>query len=89
MIFCLSFKGLKIMIILAFLLFLFCVIMLLISIIKPKWGTLEKDQSWAMAELFGVSKSTISRHLKNIFDEGELSKEATVANFATVQMEEM
>ena len=43
MIFCLSFKGLKIMIILAFL--LFCVIMLLISIIKPKWGTLEKDQS--------------------------------------------
>lgn len=44
MIFCLSFKGLKIMIILAFLLFLFCVIMLLISIIKP-WGTLEKDQS--------------------------------------------
>ena len=42
MIFCLSFKGLKIMIILAFLLFLFCVIMLLISIIKPKWGTLEK-----------------------------------------------
>ncbi|WP_443658860.1 ArsR family transcriptional regulator [Dialister hominis] len=42
-----------------------------------------------MAELFGVSKSTISRHLKNIFDEGELSKEATVANFATVQMEEM
>lgn len=45
MIFCLSFKGLEIMIILAFLLFLFCVIMLLISIIKPKWGTLEKDQS--------------------------------------------
>ena len=48
-----------------------------------------KDESvWlsqkAMAELFGVSKSTISRHLKNIFDEGELSKEATVANFATV-----
>lgn len=37
-----------------------------------------KDESvWlsqkAMAELFGVSKSTISRHLKNIFDEGELS----------------
>lgn len=45
MIFCLSLKGLKIMIILAFLLFLFCVIMLLISIIKPKWGTLEKDES--------------------------------------------
>lgn len=42
MIFCLSFKGLKIMIILAFLLFLFCVIMLLISIIKPKWGVCQE-----------------------------------------------
>lgn len=51
-----------------------------------------KDESvWLSqkAMAFGVSKSTISRHLKNIFDEGELSKEATVANFATVQMEEM
>lgn len=45
MIFCLSFKGLKIMIILAFLLFLFCVIMLLISIIKLNGEHLEKDQS--------------------------------------------
>ena len=37
----------------------------------------------AMAELFNVDKSTISRHLKNIFDEGELDKEVVVAEFAT------
>ena len=40
-----------------------------------------------MATLFGRDKSTISRHVKNVFEEGELSKEATVANFATVQTE--
>ena len=32
-----------------------------------------------MAELFGVDKSTISRHLKNIFEEGELEEEVVVA----------
>ena len=42
-----------------------------------------------MALLFGVDKSGISRHLKNVFETGELVKEATVANFATVQNEEM
>ena len=40
-----------------------------------------------MATLFGRDKSTISRHVKNVFEEGELSTEATVANFATVQTE--
>jgi len=40
-----------------------------------------------MAELFGVNKSGISRHLKNIFATGELQTEATVAKFATVQTE--
>lgn len=40
-----------------------------------------------MAELFGRDKSTISRHIRNVFSEGELSQDATVANFATVQME--
>ena len=40
-----------------------------------------------MALLFGVDKSGISRHLKNIFATGELVKPATVANFATVQTE--
>ena len=36
-----------------------------------------------MADLFQRSKSTISRHLKNIFTEGELLRESVVANFAT------
>lgn len=36
-----------------------------------------------MAELFGVDKSTISRHLKNIFEEGELEEEVVVAKIAT------
>lgn len=37
----------------------------------------------AMAELFEVDKSTISRHLKNIFYEGELSENVVVAKIAT------
>ena len=40
-----------------------------------------------MAELFQRNKSTISRHIKNVFEEGELQQEATVAFFATVQTE--
>ena len=46
------------------------------------WLSLEQ-----MAELFERDKSTISRHIKNIFEEGELLRESTVANFATVQNE--
>lgn len=38
-----------------------------------------------MAELFQRDKSVISRHIKNLYEEGELSPEATVANFAMVQ----
>ena len=37
----------------------------------------------AMSELFEVDKSTISRHLKNIFAEGELSENMVVAKIAT------
>ena len=40
-----------------------------------------------IAQLFNRDKSVISRHLKNIFNEGELSQEATVAKNATVQIE--
>ena len=40
-----------------------------------------------MADLFQRDKSVISRHIKNIYEEGELRAEATVANFATVQQE--
>ena len=36
-----------------------------------------------MSELFQKNKSTISRHIKNIFNEGELEKNSVVANFAT------
>ena len=36
-----------------------------------------------MAELFQRDKSTISRHIKNIFTEGELSPDSVVAKFAT------
>ena len=40
-----------------------------------------------IANLFNKDKSVISRHLKNIYQEGELDKNSTVANFATVQNE--
>ena len=40
-----------------------------------------------MAELFNVSKSTISEHLKHIFEEGELNKNSTVRKIRTVQNE--
>ena len=40
-----------------------------------------------MAELFQRNKSTISRHIKNIFETGELEQNRTVAFFATVQNE--
>lgn len=47
-----------------------------------------KDESlWltqlAMTQLFEVDKSSISRHLKNIFAEGELDEKVVVAKFAT------
>ena len=38
----------------------------------------------AMASLFGVDKSGISRHIANILKEGELKQEMTVAKIATV-----
>ena len=40
-----------------------------------------------MAELFQRDKSVISRHIKNVFEEGELSPMATVAKSAAVQRE--
>ena len=38
----------------------------------------------AMAQLFDIDKSGISRHITNIFKEGELKPEMTVAKIATV-----
>jgi hypothetical protein len=46
------------------------------------WLSLDK-----MAELFQRNKSTVSRHIKNVFDTGELKADSTVAFFATVQEE--
>lgn len=40
-----------------------------------------------MSALFQRDKSVISRHIRNIFEEGELPPVATVAKFATVQTE--
>lgn len=40
-----------------------------------------------LAELFQRDKSVISRHIRNVFEEGELPRERTVAKFATVQQE--
>ena len=52
---------------------------------------LQDDTVWLsldqMAELFQRNKSTISRHIKNVLEDGELQEEATIANFATVQNE--
>ena len=48
------------------------------------WLTLDQ-----MAVLFERDKSTISRHIKNVFEEGELVEISTVAKIATVQFEGM
>ncbi len=48
---------------------------------------MENETVWLslnqMAELFGVDKSGVSRHLKNIFESGELLRDSVVAIFAT------
>ncbi|EHE96276.1 hypothetical protein HMPREF9469_04812 [ [[Clostridium] citroniae WAL-17108] len=50
--------------------------------------TFDNDTVWLsldqIADLFQRNKSTISRHIKNIFLEGELSRNSVVANFATI-----
>ena len=50
---------------------------------------MENETVWLsldqMAELFQRDKSTISRHIRNIFAEGELDREAVVAKFATTE----
>ena len=46
------------------------------------WLTLNQ-----MSSLFDRDKSVVSRHIRNVFDEGELDKNSTVAKNATVQVE--
>ena len=52
---------------------------------------LEKETVWLalnqIARIFNTDKSGISRHIKNIYDSGELLKDSTVAKIATVQKE--
>ena len=68
-----------------------------IAIYKSKNGEIELDVQlvensiWLslnqLSVLFGRDKSVISRHLNNIYKEGELEKISTVAKNATVQNE--
>lgn len=52
---------------------------------------LENETMWLtqkmMAELFQTSKQNISQHIQSIYEEGELSPEATVKKFLTVRYE--
>ncbi|OJU28642.1 MAG: cell filamentation protein Fic [Sphingobacteriales bacterium 41-5] len=52
---------------------------------------LEEETVWLtqvqLQQLFGKSKATISEHIKNVFDEGELDSSRTVRKFRTVQTE--
>ena len=54
-------------------------------------AVVKDDTIWltqkAMAELFDVEVPAISKHLTNIFTEGELQPEATVSNMEIVQTE--
>lgn len=52
---------------------------------------LEEETVWLtqgqLCELFQKSKATISEHIANVFEEGELDEKATVRKFRTVQRE--
>ena len=54
---------------------------------------LENDTVWLsadqMAELFQRNKSTISRHIKNVLEDGELDPKEVVAFFATTEKEKL
>ena len=53
---------------------------------------LENETVWLtqlkIAELFGVQKAAISKHVRNIFASGELVGDATVSKMETVQSED-
>lgn len=54
-------------------------------------AVVQNDSIWvtqkAMADLFAVNTPAISKHLKNIYEEGELSEESTVSKMEIVQTE--
>ena len=51
-------------------------------------GVVRDETIWltqkAMAQLFGVNVPAISKHLQNIYDSGELNKDATISKMETV-----
>ena len=52
---------------------------------------IKNDTIWltqkSMAELFGVQIPAINKHLKNIYEEGELEEKATISKMEIVQLE--
>lgn len=54
-------------------------------------AVIQNDSIWvtqkAMADLFSVNTPAISKHLKNIYEEGELREESTVSKMEIVQTE--
>ncbi|MFA4831627.1 MAG: virulence protein RhuM/Fic/DOC family protein [Patescibacteria group bacterium] len=68
-----------------------------IVIYRPKGGDvklevkMKKETVWLslnqIGSLFDTDKSGISRHIRNVYQSGELNKKATVAKIATVQKE--
>lgn len=52
---------------------------------------IENETAWltqsAMAELFGVQKAAVSKHLKNIFESGELQENSVVSKMETTAAE--
>ena len=51
---------------------------------------IEEESVWLnrhqISILFDRDIKTIGKHINNVFEEGELEKNSTVANFATVQL---
>ncbi len=54
---------------------------------------LDHDTAWLtqrqMVELFARERSVVTKHLRNVFQEGELDPAATCAKFALVHSEDM
>ena len=55
-------------------------------------GDFERETIWGdinqIADIFALKNPAISKHLKNIYKEGELDKKATVSILETVRIEE-
>ncbi len=54
-------------------------------------GDFASETIWAnqkqIAEVFGVERSVVTKHIRNILKDGEIDKESTCAKFAQVQSE--